>query len=68
MKTLYRICKTEHTVTDEAGKSFTIEVGKKYLTSEVGVAVAAHGPGPEVGHVIVFSKYWVSVPVEVFHD
>ena len=66
MKTFNRICIKDHTITDKQGTSFTIEGGKEYLTSAVNGARAAHGPSAAEGMVTVFSKYWVSVPVDIF--
>lgn len=65
MKTFKRICIKDFTVTDRHGKSFTVNRGKEYRTSEVNNAPAI-GPEPVKDHVIVFSNYWVPIPVEVF--
>ena len=66
MKTYNRICIKDYVITDEYGKSFTIERGKEYRTSVVDAAPSVVYPYPQKDHVVVFSKYWVSVPVDIF--
>lgn len=56
MKTWRRICIHTYTVTDQDGVSFTLEQGREYLTSGV----------LDDNRVMVFSSYWVSVPLWVF--
>ena len=65
METFNRICIKDFTVKD-GDKSFTIERGKEYLTSEVGSAPVIGGCKPEHDCVTVFSRYWVVVPVYIF--
>ena len=55
MKTLNRKCVKTHTITDQSGNSCTIERGKKYITSE-----------EKDGAVVVFTNYWVTVPIDIF--
>ena len=53
--TFKRVCIEDYTVTDYEGTSFTVHRAREYTT------------GPEQnGEVIVFSTYWVRVPVRVF--
>jgi len=69
MKTIKRTCVRDYVVTgmDKCKVvTFKLSKGEEYLTSQVNVAAACHGPEPEEGNVVVFSKYWVSVPVHVF--
>jgi hypothetical protein len=56
MKTASRICIEDCTITDEEGTSFTLERGKEYDTSV----------DDDDGKCIVFSRYWVTVPVSIF--
>lgn len=56
MKTFKRVCLEAHTVRDQEGTEFTIERAKEYTTS----AERADGT------VMVFSRYWVRVPVTIF--
>lgn len=65
MQTFNRICIKDFTVTDEAETSFTVKRGKEYRTSAVNSAPAI-GPEPVKDHVIVFSNYWVPIPIDVF--
>ena len=65
MKTFKRICLKDFTVVDEMGTSFTIKRGKEYITSAVNEAPAI-GPHPRKDHVIVFSDYWVHIPIDIF--
>jgi hypothetical protein len=37
----------------------------EYITSEVNAA-PAFGPEPLRDHVVVFTNYWIHVPVEIF--
>ena len=55
MKTMKRVCIKDHTVTDAEGTSFTIQRAKEYTTSV-----------EKDGMVLVFSRYWVTVPVSIF--
>lgn len=55
MKTFNRVCIKTHSISDQKGNSLTIEKGKQYLTSE-----------EKNKEVMVFSKYWVWLPVELF--
>lgn len=54
-KTFKRVCIKDYTVTDEEGTSFTVQRAKEYITSS-----------ERDGVVVVFSQYWVTVPVEIF--
>lgn len=65
MQTFNRICLEDFEVTDEHGKTFKVKRGKEYLTSDVNAAPML-GPKPVENHVIVFSLYWVPVPLFVF--
>jgi len=65
MRTYKRICVRDWEVTDEYGNHFKVNRGEEYITSEVNDAPSI-GPGPVAGHVVVFSDYWVPVPVEIF--
>jgi hypothetical protein len=65
MQTFNRICVKDYTITDREGTSFSIERGKEYLTSTIHEAPLI-GPEPFKDHVIVFSSYWVPVPIEHF--
>lgn len=56
VKVYKRICLYDHTITDDEGTSFTLKRGTEYTTS-----------GPlEDGTVMVFSQYWVRVPLALF--
>lgn len=55
MKTWKGICLEEHTITDKEGTSFTLERGKEY---DLGAEIE--------GQRMVFSRYWVTVPSELF--
>lgn len=55
MKTLKRICLHDHTITDQEGTSFTLKRGEEYITSPV-----------RESEVVVYSTYWVRVPVSLF--
>jgi hypothetical protein len=55
LKVFNRVCIKDYTVTDQEGTSFTVERARSYITS------------PEKdGTVMVFSRYWITVPVEIF--
>jgi hypothetical protein len=56
MTTFERICIKDWEVTAENGDHFKVERGKEYLT----------GPENEGGEVVVFSSFWIPVPVTVF--
>jgi hypothetical protein len=56
MKTLIRYCIKNHTITDQQGNSFTVKSDREYTTSDV----------DENNTVVVFSDYWVRVPIEIF--
>ena len=66
MDTYNRICIKEYEVTAENGDHFKVERGKEYTTSAVDCSCGSIGPDPVKDHVIVFSNYWVPVPVEYF--
>ena len=55
MKTFKRICIKDWNVTADNGDFFKVERGKEYITSDV-----------DEGKVVVFSNFWVPVPVDVF--
>ena len=65
MRTFKRICLRDFTVVDELGHTCTIKRGMEYITSEVNAA-PAFGPEPLRDHVVVFTNYWIHVPVEIF--
>jgi hypothetical protein len=56
MTTFKRIAINDWEVTAENGNHFKVVRGQEYIT----------GPKNEDGHVIVFSSFWVPVPVSVF--
>lgn len=56
MKTYKRICLSEHTVSDDTGKSLTVYRGQEYITSDV----------RDDGNVTVFAEYWADCPVDIF--
>ena len=56
MKTYKRICIEDWEITAQDGDHFKVERGKEYLTSKV----------TDEGKVVVFSNFWVPVPVENF--
>jgi hypothetical protein len=66
METYNRICIKDFTVTGEDGKTFTLKKGNEYLTSGVGRAPTIMQFEPLAGHVVVFERYWVRAPVEIF--
>jgi hypothetical protein len=55
MKTYIRICNKDFAQRDSEGTLFELKRGKEYVTSE-----------EEDGKVIVFSNFWVEVPVDLF--
>jgi len=55
METFNRICIKDYQRIDNIGQVFNLKSGKEYLTSK-----------DEDGKVMVFSNYWVKVPVELF--
>ena len=55
METFNRICIKDYNIKDKRGNKFDLKRGKEYLTSR-----------DEDGLVMVFSNYWVKVPVELF--
>ena len=65
MKTFRRICIKDFTVVD-GDKSFTVERGKEYLTSAIDSAPVVGGVKPKKDCVTVFSKYWLTVPIDNF--
>ena len=65
MQTYKRICLKNYEIEDDDGKTFTLERGKEYLTSGVNAAPSI-GPSPIENHVIVFSSFWIPVPLSVF--
>src|SRR5574343_2100414 len=64
MRTFKRICIKDY-VLEEDGNKLELKRGTEYITSDVGDA-PAFGPESQGGHVVVFSTYWATVPVEVF--
>jgi len=65
MKTFKRIANKDFLIEDSYGTEFKIIKGKEYRTSGVDES-APVGPKPEKDTVVVFSKYWVNVPIDVF--
>lgn len=65
MKTFKRICLKDYEVTAENGDTFKVERGREYITSAVNES-SSLGPEPVKDHVIVYSDYWVPVPIAVF--
>ncbi len=65
MQTFNRICIKDWEIIADNGDTFKVERGKEYLTSAVDRAPSI-GPEPGKGCVIVFSNFWVPVPVDVF--
>lgn len=55
METYKRICIEDHTVSDRAGNSCSVERGKEYITS-----------AEKDGSVTVFKEYWAPFPVNIF--
>lgn len=56
MTTFKRVCLKDHTITDQEGTTFTLQRAKEYTTS---------GERSD-GTVMVFSRFWVRVPVSLF--
>jgi len=56
MQTFNRVCIKDHEVKDSRGSLFCVNRGKEYITSAV----------DENKTVMVFSNYWVRVPVDIF--
>ena len=55
-QTFKRICLMDYPIQDANGTTFTLRRAKEYITS----------PVREDGTVLVFSQYWVRVPVTLF--
>ncbi len=55
MQTFNRICLEDYKIVDEGGITFTLQRGKEYTTSR-----------EQHGTVMVFSQYWVRVPIAIF--
>lgn len=55
VKTYKRVCVKTWNIEAQNGDYFEVERGKEYTTSE-----------EKDGHVVVFSNFWVPVPVECF--
>ena len=55
METYKRICIKDFTLEDSEGSVLDLKRGQEYLTSR-----------EEKGKVIVFTNYWVRVPVDIF--
>jgi hypothetical protein len=55
VRTYKRICVKAWDIKAENGDFFKVERGKEYMTSD-----------EKDGHVVVFSNFWVPVPVECF--
>jgi len=67
MKTYRRICVKDYVIEDVEGTVFAIKRGQEYLTSAPGEAPAIVCPEEaKSSHVVVFSKFWVAVPIEYF--
>ena len=67
MNTYRRICIKDYAIEDSEGAVFAIKRGVEYLTSAVGEAPSIVCPEEaKSGHVVVFTRYWVSVPIEYF--
>lgn len=64
MDTVKRIFKKDFQVCDD----FIFKEGSSCTTSKLNEACAAHGPKPEKNCVVVFSQYWVSVPIDYFEN
>ncbi len=56
MRTFYRICVEDHTLTAENGDTLILTRGKEYMTS------AEHDDGT----VTVFANFWTRVPASLF--
>ena len=57
MITFKRVCIKDHTIEDTNGDSFTLKRTKEYTTSPI---------REEDNTIMVFSTYWVRVPVDLF--
>ena len=66
MKTFRRICIKDYEIIDSTGATFSLRRGEEYRTSAINNAPSIVGPEAKEGHVVVFSNYWVSVPVDIF--
>lgn len=55
MQTFHRICIQDYTVEAKNGDRLDVTRGKEYLTS-----------AEKDGTVIVFSGFWVTVPISIF--
>ena len=55
MTTFKRICLEDYTVIDAEGTAFTLHRAEEYTTS-----------AERDGTVMVFSQYWVRVPLRIF--
>ena len=60
------VCKDEEFI-DRDGKTFNIKKGEVYTTSLIGQS-ASFGPPPKEGHVVLFSTYWLSIPITYFEE
>ena len=56
METFKRICIKDFELESRIGQKFSIKQGEEYLTSSI----------DENNNVMVFSSYWVNVPVSFF--
>jgi hypothetical protein len=65
MKTFKRICIKDFRA-EEYGKVFELKRGKEYITSGVGEAPSIVNTERRKGYVVVYSNYWVHVPIEYF--
>lgn len=65
MKTYKRICIKDYKIEAENGDKLELKRGQEYITSEINES-AAIGPPPEEGMVVVFSNFWVPVPLSLF--
>lgn len=55
METWKRICIKDYTVKDSVGQCVDLQRGSEYITGS-----------EENGRTMVFTKYWVDVPIELF--
>jgi len=55
METYHRICIKDYEIKDSEGATLSLKRGNEYATSK-----------EEKGEVVVFSNYWVNVPVSIF--
>jgi len=56
MRTFHRVCIKDYCITAQNGDMLELKRGREYITSDV-------GSGDEV---VVFSTFWVPIPVELF--